>query len=174
MPQGWDFHKGSVYGSFIADFNRNKVRPALRPFESLTRSLYRACVVWECFWSGLCLPLPLLLSTIPTQVYRENTCTYQGTWLYGSGGVTVTSQLRVISVGDLSRTWSRQDPWVVGPLAYCFGESNVPATALWVGILLSDFCVNSFELLGSTTAGYYQLSFHSHSSILSIQSVSFP
>ena len=54
------------------------------------------------------------------------------------------------------------------------GESNVPVTALWVGIVLSDFCVNSFELLRSTTAGYYQLSFHSHSSILSIQSVSFP
>lgn len=31
------FSKSSVYGSFIADFNRNKVRPALRPSDSLTR-----------------------------------------------------------------------------------------------------------------------------------------
>lgn len=65
MPQGWDFPKGSIYGSFISDFNRNKVRPALRPFESqLTYFAYLDC---KCFRAGLCLPLHLLLSTTAAQ-----------------------------------------------------------------------------------------------------------
>lgn len=72
MPQGWDFPKGSIYGIFITDFNRNKVRPALRPFESqLTYFAYLDC---ECFRAGLFLPLHLLLSAMAVQADVGNLC----------------------------------------------------------------------------------------------------
>lgn len=77
MPQGRDFQKGSFYGSFITDFNRNKVRPALRPFESqLTYFAYLDC---EGFRAGLCLHL--LLSTMATQPDVGNMCAYHSTWI---------------------------------------------------------------------------------------------
>lgn len=79
MPQGWDFPKGSVYGSFISDFNRNKVRPALRPFES--RLTYFAYLDCKCFRAGLSLPLYLLLSTGAAQANVGNVCAYHGIWI---------------------------------------------------------------------------------------------
>lgn len=140
---------------------------------SLTYCAYLDC---ERLRAVLRLPLHLLFSTILAQVYIENTCTYHGTWLYVSGRVMVALQFWVASVGDLSYTQTTQDPWDVGPVAYCFRESNVQMTALCMEVLISDFCMefNSFELLCSTTASYHQLSFHSHPSILSVQSISFP
>lgn len=42
----------------------------------LTRCAYLDC---ECFRAVLRLPLHLLLSTIPAQVYVEEMCTYHGT-----------------------------------------------------------------------------------------------
>lgn len=79
MPQGWDFPKGSIYGSFITDFNKNKVRPALRPSESqLTYFAYLDC---ERFRAGLCLSLHLLLSTTAAQADVGNMCAYHGIWI---------------------------------------------------------------------------------------------
>lgn len=83
MPQGWDFPKGSFYGSFISDFNRNKVRPALRPFESLLT--YFAYLDCECFRAGLCLPLHLLYLLLPHKLMWGNVCAYHSIWIIWMG-----------------------------------------------------------------------------------------
>lgn len=92
MPQGWDFQKGSIYGSFITDFNRNKVRPALRPFESqLTYFAYFDC---ECFRAGLCLPLHLLLSTMAAQADVGNMRVWI-IWIWQGHSHTATREVQV-------------------------------------------------------------------------------
>jgi len=103
--------------------------------------VYCACFHCQCFRAVQRLPLHLLLSTIPTQIYTEKMCTYHGARSYGSGRVAGALRLQVISAGDLGHTWTAQEPWDAGPVAYCFGESNDPMAALRVGILLSDFCI---------------------------------
>lgn len=53
----------------------------------------------------------------------------------------------VIPVCYPGHTWTIQDPWDEGPMAYCLGESSSHMTTLWVAILISDFSLLRLTLL---------------------------
>lgn len=70
---------------------------------------------------------------------------------WGHGSIAAESFLWVISVTHIHH------PWDVGPMAYCLGECSSHMTALWRGILTSDYFVeiNSFKLLHPATSAWF-------------------